>query len=304
MIEDSVKIKDSEEMRMLLGPMDVHARLMRDLLKVSVVARGDTLKIIGPSGAVAQARSIFVKALNKLRSGGKPDPEEFKRWLLDTVTGKRKRGKVEARTRGQEEYLRALRNQRMVFVIGPAGTGKTYLAVGVACEALAAGEFRKLVLTRPAIEAGEKLGFLPGDYQAKVNPYLRPLYDALNDILDPSLARRYMENDVIEVCPLAYMRGRTLNDSFIILDEAQNTTPGQMLMFLTRMGEHSRVVVTGDITQTDLPQGMVSGLVDAETKLGKIEGISFVHLSEKDIVRHPLVQRIVQAYANEKGKRH
>ena len=303
MFEESLKLRTNEEARTLLGPMDSHARLIKDLLKVSVVVRGETIRLFGPNEGVNQARAIFLRALNRLRTKGSLSSEEFKEWLLDSLSGKRKGRKVEPRTEGQRKYLEALRKQRMVFVVGPAGTGKTYLAVGVACEALAAGEFRKLVLTRPAVEAGEKLGFLPGDYQAKVHPYLRPLYDALNDILDPAIARRYMENDVIEVCPLAYMRGRTLNDAFIILDEGQNTTPGQMLMFLTRMGERSRVVVTGDITQTDLPKGTISGLVDAERKLSNIEGISFIHLTEKDIVRHQLVQKIVQAYGQGEGKK-
>jgi len=297
--EDSLKLKDQEEARTLLGPMDVHARLLRDLLQVSVVPRGDTLKLLGPSEAVAQARNLIIQVLHEIRGGSTVTPDKFRSLLLNVVSGNKSRARVEPRTKGQRRYLGALRDNRMVFSVGPAGTGKTYIAVAVACECLAAGEFRKLILTRPAVEAGERLGFLPGDFQAKVNPYLRPLYDALNDILDPAVASRYMENDVIEICPLAYMRGRTLNDAFIILDEGQNTTPGQMLMFLTRMGERSRLVVTGDVTQTDLPGGQISGLLDAEDKLSGIDGIGFVHLEKKDIVRHPLVQKIVQAYGED-----
>ncbi len=294
-----MKLQSQEEARALMGPMDGHARLLRDLLQVTLVPRGDTLKLLGPAEGVVRAKSLVQRALHEIRSGKGITPDRFRGWVLEVVSGGgggRRRGRVAPRTPGQERYLEGLRREGMVFAIGPAGTGKTYLAVGAACEKLAEGKYRKMILTRPAVEAGERLGFLPGDYQAKVNPYLRPLYDALNDILDPALARRYMENDVIEVCPLAYMRGRTLNDAFIILDEGQNTTPSQMLMFLTRMGENSKLVVTGDVTQTDLPRGVVSGLVDAERRLAGIEGITFVHLGKEDIVRHPLVQKIVKAY--------
>ena len=297
MFEDTVRLKDPEEARSLLGPLDTHARLVKDVLRVSLVPQGSSLKLLGPNEAVLQARTLLLRVLHSIRSGGRVETDQFRGWLLELVSGGRKKGKVQPRTRGQASYLEALRSSRMVFVVGPAGTGKTYLAVAHGCECLAAGEFSKLVLTRPAVEAGEKLGFLPGDYQAKVNPYLRPLYDALHDLLDPVMIKRYMENDVIEVCPLAFMRGRTLNDAFIILDEGQNTTPAQMLMFLTRMGEQSKLVVTGDITQTDLPQGVVSGLLDAERKLGSVEGIIFEHLTQGDIVRHPLVEKVVRAYS-------
>lgn len=293
-----MKLHSQEEARILLGPMDVHARLLRDLLRVSLVPRGESLRLLGTPEAVGKARMLVVRALNQIRAGDVITPEEFRGWVLETVTGRGRRGRVEPRTPGQVRYMEMLRSRAMVFGIGPAGTGKTFLAVAVACECLAAGEYRKLVLTRPAVEAGEHLGFLPGDFQAKVNPYLRPLHDALGDILEPALARRYMESDVIEICPLAYMRGRTLNDAFIILDEGQNTTIGQMLMFLTRMGEHSRMVITGDVSQTDLPEGKTSGLVDAETRLSGIEGIGFVRLGKADIVRHALVQKIVRAYGD------
>ena len=191
----------------------------------------------------------------------------------------------------------------MIFSIGPAGTGKTYLGVGVAVNLLRQGTIKRIVLVRPAVEAGERLGFLPGDIAAKINPYLRPLLDALNDMMEPEQVKRYLENDVIEIAPLAYMRGRTLNQAVIILDEGQNTTVPQMKMFLTRMGHGSKIIVTGDITQVDLPRTTRSGLVDAAHRLRKIEKIGIVHLTEADIVRHPLVQQIVQAYEEEKSRR-
>ncbi|MEC8801617.1 MAG: PhoH family protein, partial [Planctomycetota bacterium] len=200
------------------------------------------------------------------------------------------------RTPGQTRYANAILEHDVVFAIGPAGTGKTYLAVAMAVNALKQKLIRKIVLVRPAVEAGESLGYLPGDMHAKINPYLRPLLDALQEMIGYEQARKLMEHDVIEVVPLAYMRGRTLNDAFIILDEAQNTTSSQMKMFLTRMGANSKIVVSGDTTQTDLPNQIKSGLKDATARLGKIEGISVVYLATEDIVRHPLVQRIVDAY--------
>jgi phosphate starvation-inducible PhoH-like protein len=201
-----------------------------------------------------------------------------------------------ARSRGQEVYVQAMLHNEMVFCIGPAGTGKTFLAVRMAVSFLRQGGIRKIILCRPAVEAGEKLGFLPGDFQAKINPYLRPLYDALNDILDYDQVKRYLEREIIEILPLAYMRGRTLNNSFIILDEGQNTSVSQMKMFLTRMGTNSRIVVNGDITQLDLPDDMQSGLIHARRIIRDIPGISWVELERADIVRHPLVKRIVEAY--------
>ena len=206
---------------------------------------------------------------------------------------------VQHRSRGQEGYIRAMQRETVTFAIGPAGTGKTYLAAAVALTALRRGYFRKLVLVRPAVEAGERLGFLPGDFEAKVSPYLRPLYDALSGHLQPGRLQHFLETDVIEIAPLAYMRGRTLDNAFIILDEAQNTTPGQMKMFLTRMGQRSKVVVTGDATQVDLPSNQTSGLVEAERLLRNVSGIAVVHLDKKDIVRHPLVQKIVNAYEHD-----
>jgi phosphate starvation-inducible PhoH-like protein len=203
----------------------------------------------------------------------------------------------------QAAYVEAIRTHDVVFSIGPAGTGKTYLAVAEAVASLRAGRHRKLVLTRPAVEAGEKLGFLPGDFQAKINPYLRPLYDALDEMLRFGEVQRYVDSDVIEIVPLAYMRGRTLKNAFIILDEAQNTTPAQMKMFLTRLGADSKCVVTGDVTQIDLPEGTASGLVEARRVLDGVQGLAIVEFDGRDILRHPLVQRIVDAYDREQARR-
>jgi phosphate starvation-inducible PhoH-like protein len=208
---------------------------------------------------------------------------------------------VRAKTFRQKQYVKALRHTDMVFCVGPAGTGKTFLATLVGIQALLNNEFERLILTRPAVEAGERLGFLPGDLQQKVNPYLRPLYDALHELVDPEKITNLMERGIIEVAPLAYMRGRTLSNAFVILDEAQNTTPGQMKMVLTRLGFKSRMVVTGDVTQTDLPPDQASGLAVAEKILQGVQGIAFCQLNQADVVRHPLVQRIVAAYETYEG---
>jgi phosphate starvation-inducible PhoH-like protein len=209
---------------------------------------------------------------------------------------------LRARTDGQGRYVQALRTHDVVLCVGPAGTGKTYLAVGWAVGLLRSGQVRKIVLVRPAVEAGERLGFLPGDLVAKVNPYLRPLFDALNEIMDAETVKRYMDNDIIEILPLAYMRGRTLNNAVIILDEGQNATPAQMKMFLTRLGINSKIVVTGDLTQTDLPRSIKSGLEDAVQRLRDVEGVAIVYLDESDIIRNPLVTRIVKAYEDHPPK--
>src|SRR6185503_3857901 len=214
---------------------------------------------------------------------------------VDVQTAKR----ISPRTQGQARYMTAIREHDVVFAVGPAGTGKTYLAVAMAVEAFKRKQFRKIVLVRPAVEAGESLGFLPGDLHAKINPYLRPLLDALQEMIDYDQMKRFMEQDVIEVVPLAYMRGRTLNEAFIILDEAQNTTVAQMKMFLTRMGIGSKIVISGDTTQVDLPRASASGLIDALSRLRDIEGINIVQLNKSDIVRHKLVQEIVRAYEEE-----
>ncbi|MGH7150627.1 MAG: PhoH family protein [Planctomycetota bacterium] len=304
--EDRLPLRSAEEERLLLGPYDRTARLVRDRHEVALVARGGALRLLGDRERIREVRSILEEVLLQFRRGHEVDRETIEAMLSGggrPGDGREKtpqRETVRPRTPGQRRYIEAIRSHAITFSIGPAGSGKTFLAVAMAVEALRKGEFRKLVLARPAVEAGEKLGFLPGGYQEKVNPYLRPLYDALGDLLEPDRLRRFLDQDVIEIVPLAYMRGRTLNHSFIILDEGQNTTSRQMVMFLTRMGEKSKIVVTGDITQTDLPDRTVSGLVDAWKRLDRLQGIAFVELTKADIVRHRIVQAIVEAYSRSK----
>ncbi len=308
--DEFVEVQDNEEVRSLLGPLDSNSRLIRDLYGVNVLLRDGGIRLLGKLEAVQQVREILVGSLADHRAGGEVNTAEFARRLREkspvglpeageSTRVDRSPGTVRPRTPGQKKLWQAMHANDLIFSVGPAGTGKTYLAVAAAVEAVKNGEVRRIVLVRPAVEAGEKLGFLPGDFQAKINPYLRPLYDALHDMVEPNARQRYLESDVIEVCPLAYMRGRTLDNSFIILDEAQNCTVPQMLMFLTRMGQGSKTVVNGDPSQVDLPKDQRSGLSDAITRLKAIEGLAIVHLSDHDIVRHPVVQRIVNAY----GKR-
>jgi phosphate starvation-inducible PhoH-like protein len=310
----TLTLDDHDEALLLFGSRDQYLRTIRDALGVRLIARGDKLQIEGTEEQVSQGERVFQQLRQMLRQQGKLTPEDV-RTVLDVVQhgGDRlapqeftlKEGSrfVRPRTDGQARYVRAMREHDLSLCIGPAGTGKTFLAVGMAVNLLRQGAVKKIVLVRPAVEAGERLGFLPGDIVAKVNPYLRPLFDALHDMMEPELVKRYMENDIIEIVPLAYMRGRTLNYAAIILDEGQNTTVPQMKMFLTRMGNGSKIIVTGDVTQVDLPRETRSGLIDAVHRLRDIKQIAVVYLDESDIVRHPLVQRIVRAYEEAKPRK-
>ncbi|MFN3244743.1 MAG: PhoH family protein [Planctomycetota bacterium] len=307
----SIPVESVDEARTLLGPLDSNARLIRELHGVSVLARDGSVRLLGDEEHVAVVRGVLEECLRRMRSGHRIGTQEVSSQLRQTlgvaagtdapsepVAKARPKGGavVRARTEGQQRYLECIDKHDVVFGVGPAGTGKTYLAVAKAIEAMKQGGVRKLILVRPAVEAGEKLGFLPGDFQAKIDPYLRPMHDALSDLLDPRTRIRWLETEVVEVCPLAYMRGRTLNQAFVILDEAQNTTVQQMLMFLTRLGEGSRMVVTGDPSQVDLPGNVRSGLGDALRRLENVEGIGISRLGAEDVVRHKVVSRIVTAY--------
>jgi phosphate starvation-inducible protein PhoH and related proteins len=314
MSEMTITLDNRDEALLLFGSRDQNLRAIRDALSVRLVARGDELHIEGDEFSVSQAERVFQQLRDLLRHQGRLSTEEV-RTILDVVQHGNDRQSlqnlapvdggrhVRPRTDGQARYVRAMQENDLTFCIGPAGTGKTYLAVGMATNLLRQGQVKRIVLVRPAVEAGERLGFLPGDIVAKVNPYLRPLFDALNDMMEPEQVKRYMENDIIEIVPLAYMRGRTLNQAVIILDEGQNTTIPQMKMFLTRMGNGSKIIVTGDITQVDLPRQMRSGLIDAVHRLRDLDQIAIIYLNESDIVRHPLVQKIVRAYEEEKPRK-
>jgi phosphate starvation-inducible PhoH-like protein len=307
MIEATIPLVDSTKALSLFGARDQHLRAIRETLGVSITHRDGEIRVTGEEAAVARAKEALSQLSSQLDAQGVITIDHVSD-VLGLVTGK-KNGvvpsggidvvaarRISPRTQGQARYIQSIRENDITFAIGPAGTGKTYLAVAVAVEALKHHQIRKIVLVRPAVEAGESLGFLPGDLHAKINPYLRPLLDALHEMIDYDQMKRYMEQDVIEVVPLAYMRGRTLNESFIILDEAQNTTIAQMKMFLTRMGQGSKIVISGDTTQIDLPRPSASGLIDAVARLRDIPGVNIVQLSKTDIVRHRLVQDIVRAY--------
>jgi phosphate starvation-inducible PhoH-like protein len=311
--------EDIEEAKALFGPHNDHLKAIERTLEVKVHTKGGNVVIEGDELDVDLAGRLL-RELQRLLKRGYPiyasDIDFAIRILsgdhsikledifLDTIYISSQKKVITPKTVMQKEYIDAMRAYDMVIGIGPAGTGKTYLAMAMALSFLMKKEVTRIVLTRPAVEAGEKLGFLPGDLYEKVNPYLRPLYDALHDMMDFDQASKLMERGIIEVAPLAFMRGRTLNDSFVILDEAQNTKPEQMKMFLTRMGFGSQVVITGDITQVDLPDGKLSGLIQIREVLKKVQGIKFVYFSEKDVIRHPLVQDIIKAYeeAEEKGR--
>jgi phosphate starvation-inducible protein PhoH and related proteins len=281
---------------------------LRERLRCTILLRGNRLTIEGDEHHVAEARAVVDELVELVEGGheigphtvdavlGALDQAEDIRDVFEEVVWRHRGKRIAPKTVMQKRYVDAIRNHTVTFAIGPAGTGKTYLAMALAVAALSEREVGRIILTRPAVEAGERLGFLPGDMLAKVDPYLRPLYDALYDMLDADRLAAYMDKGTIEVAPLAFMRGRTLNDSFIILDEAQNTSPEQMQMFLTRLGFGSKVVVTGDVTQIDLPRDQASGLIQVQNILGSIDGIAFLQFSHKDVVRHKLVQRIVEAY--------
>ena len=299
---------DNEVAAELAGSGDAVLRTLEGHLDCDLHLRGNVLTLDGGDGEVQTAATVVDELVELIEQGheiapgtieavtGALDANESPAEILEDVIWRHRNAKVAPKTVNQKRYVDSIRDHTITFGIGPAGTGKTFLAVAMAAAALSSRQVTRIILTRPAVEAGERLGFLPGDIQAKVDPYLRPLFDALYDMLDPDRVNSYFEQGVIEVAPLAFMRGRTLNDSFVILDEAQNTSPEQMKMFLTRLGFNSKMVVTGDITQIDLPRDNRSGLVVVREILGAVEDVSFVHFGGEDVVRHKLVQRIVAAY--------
>lgn len=306
-----ISIKDNPKAAIFFGTGDENFRYLKSLCDVDLSARGSDIYIQGNEQQVQYASDLVYSLIDIVEREGvltpnnirymngllqKGDHPKYQDVVSGTILTTSKGKALKARTMGQKRYIEGILKDDVVFGIGPAGTGKTYLSVVMAVRALKNKEVERIVLVRPAVEAGEKLGFLPGDLMEKVNPYLRPLYDSLFDILGVDVTQRYLDKNIIEIAPLAYMRGRTLNNAFIILDEAQNTTPQQMKMFLTRLGFGSKAVITGDITQVDLPKEEFSGLIEIQKILGNVEGISFEYLTQEDVVRHPLVQKIINAY--------
>lgn len=309
-----LQLSDQQEAQMLFGNQDRNLKLIEEQLDVSIVTRGEAFYVKGTEKQAAFAKDVLTVLYDMLQYGinisgrdviyatklvksGKKN--ELQTLFADEITKSFNGEPIRVKTLGQKEYVSAIKRHDLVFGIGPAGTGKTFLAVVKAVHALRRGHVKRIILTRPAVEAGESLGFLPGDLKEKVDPYLRPLYDSLHYVLGKEHTARLQEREVIEIAPLAYMRGRTLDDAFVILDEAQNTTPEQMKMFLTRLGFGSKMIITGDITQIDLPKGVQSGLKVAKQKLQHIENIAFIYLDHTDVVRHPLVQQIIEAYETE-----
>jgi len=309
-VKKVLKIEDEGHARLLSGDLDRNLKMIEQWTGVTVGVRGEKIFFDGPKEKVGDVQRLVVGIIDNLRKGRSVTNEEIESIFRQFSNGETidyldqaseslvltPRKSVVPKSRNQKLYLERIGTDDIVFGVGPAGTGKTYLAMAAAVRALVSKEVSRIILTRPAVEAGEKLGFLPGDMYEKINPYLRPLHDALFDMLGTEKALKLVERGVIEIAPLAFMRGRTLNDSFVVLDEAQNTTTEQMKMFLTRLGFDSRAVITGDITQIDLPQRSSSGLVEVMNILGDIQGISFVAFDDKDVVRHPLVQAIIKAY--------
>ncbi len=307
-------VKDPNEAVLLLGISDNHMTLIEEALNIQIITRGEIIRLSGPEEGQQIGKLLIEQLLRVIRKGinidqrdivsaiemAKSGTIEYFAELYDEEVARNAAGKViRAKTIGQRRYVHGIRANDLIFAIGPAGTGKTYLAVVLAVQALKNGHVKKIILTRPAVEAGESLGFLPGDLKEKVDPYLRPLYDALHDVLGLEQTNRFIERGTIEVAPLAYMRGRTLDEAFVILDEAQNTTKAQMKMFLTRLGFGSKMIITGDKTQIDLPRGAESGLIAAEKVLQGVPGIHVQYLERGDVVRHPLVSKIIEAYENQ-----
>jgi phosphate starvation-inducible protein PhoH and related proteins len=317
-VSDRMTFENNQLAQSLFGEHNQHIRMVEQRLGLKISTKGNTLQIRGDEPDVFLAQRLFSELYGLLKKGYplydndidfairflKENQEAgLQEVFLDAVYVTSQKRVITPKTQNQKEYIEAIRKFDIVFGIGPAGTGKTYLAMSMAISALMKNEVIRIVLARPAVEAGEKLGFLPGDLYEKVNPYLRPLYDALHDMMNFEKATKLVQRGIIEVAPLAFMRGRTLNDSFVILDEAQNTTSEQMKMFLTRLGFSSKAVITGDITQIDLPEGKTSGLVEAQRLLTGVEDIAFIHFNKKDVIRHPLVQKIIKAYEELEEKR-
>ncbi|HSO58699.1 MAG TPA: PhoH family protein [Paenisporosarcina sp.] len=310
-------VQDANEAILLLGISDGNMKLIEQELGVQVITRGESIRLVGEVENTDTAKKLIEQLLKVIRKGininqrdvstalemNSAGTIEYFAELYDEEIARNVKGKaIRAKTIGQREYIQAMRHKDLVFCIGPAGTGKTYLAVVLATQALKNGQVKRIILTRPAVEAGESLGFLPGDLKEKVDPYLRPLYDALHDVLGTEQTARFLERGTIEIAPLAYMRGRTLDDAFVILDEAQNSTKAQMKMFLTRLGFGSKMVITGDKTQVDLPPRIESGLKAAEKILSNVSGIHFQLLEQGDVVRHPLVAKIIHAYEEQQSE--
>ncbi|MFQ3542733.1 PhoH family protein [Halobacillus rhizosphaerae] len=311
-----IQLDNTTEALSLFGTEDRNLKQIEGQLNVSIISRGERVSVSGQVEHVKLVEDILLSILALIRKGltvterdvvyavelaknGKIN--QFEALFEDEITRNAKGKSIRVKTLGQRNYVNAIKRNDLVFGIGPAGTGKTYLAVIMAVNALKKGEVKRIILTRPAVEAGESLGFLPGDLKEKVDPYLRPLYDSLHDVFGAEHTARLIDRGTIEIAPLAYMRGRTLDDAFAILDEAQNTTPEQMKMFLTRLGFGSKMIITGDITQVDLPKGVTSGLRVAEERLSHVKGSAFIHLDQTDVVRHPLVQRIINAYESDQS---